>query len=167
MQNRIESEAENVFHEWIDSMDRSINRNIPIPNVLKVYPSLLNELLHTLQSLPNDKWESKTILPNWRVRDIAAHIASGAIKKLSAIRSARPADEPEPMKYESLVAIINENNEKWLGLLRDLHPSLIIDMIDRYYRELIDEFKKLDPYAKAVHGGTCPPSLPLLSTPAK
>jgi len=123
-----------------------------IPKVLDIYPALLDELLDTLQSLSESKWESKTLLPSWRIKDIAAHIASGAIRKLSAIRNNEPSEVSEPMDYESLVTRINENNEKWVGLLRNLHFSLIIDLLTRYYGELIEEFKIMDPYATAVHG---------------
>ena len=122
-----------------------------MPDVLTVYPSLLQALIDTLQALPEEQWDHKTLLPNWRIRDIAAHIASGALRKLSALSTYKPLQERTLVDYNVLLATISENNEKWVELLRNLHPALLISLINKYYGMLLEEFRNMTPNAKAVH----------------
>ncbi len=122
-----------------------------VTDVLPVYPHLLEKIADNLRNLSAEEWENSTVLPNWRIKDIAAHIASGALRKLTAIYDDNLPGDLVQIGFRTLVREINANNEEWVSLLRSLHPVLIIEVIKDYYGLLIEEFQKMNPLEKAIH----------------
>lgn len=120
-------------------------------DVLPSYPRLLQKIVNTLHDLPEEKWENRTVLPNWHIKDITAHIASGALRKLTSIYSGIETNNSRQIEFRMLVQQINERNENWVSLLRSLHSKLLVSIIDNYYCLLIQEFIKMDPKANAKH----------------
>jgi hypothetical protein len=48
-------------------------------------------LIELLESLAPDEWNLSTVVPSWKVRDIAAHLLDTTLRKLSLVRDgARP-----------------------------------------------------------------------------
>jgi len=71
-------------------------------DVLPTYPRLLQKIVNTLHDLPEEKWEYRTVLPNWHIKDITAHIASGALRKLTSIYSKIETNDSRQIEFSEL-----------------------------------------------------------------
>ena len=122
-------------------------------DVSKAYRELLDDFIDFSAGLAEADWKRPTLFPSWTVGDIYAHVASGAIRKLSDIRKKERSRVGQAigMDFDTLVSFINADNERWVETLRPLDMSLVIDMLGRYYGELIDALESMDPDAEAVH----------------
>jgi hypothetical protein len=122
-------------------------------NVFNEYKGLLDKLISFLKTLSLKDWNRSTILPEWKVADIAVHLLSGCIRKCSSVMNYQSGIKKysEPQTYSSIVKMINENNEKWVNILRDLNRELIIELLNENYSRLILKFSKLDPEDESVH----------------
>jgi uncharacterized protein (TIGR03083 family) len=57
---------------------------------------LLGELLALLRGLRGEQWDAPTVAGGWRVRDVAAHLLDGDLRKVAVFRDghAIPTDGP-------------------------------------------------------------------------
>ena len=52
----------------------------------ELFRPLHRELIALLRGLDSDRWVAPTIAGSWRVRDVAAHLLDGDLRKLSGGR---------------------------------------------------------------------------------
>jgi hypothetical protein len=138
-------------NSWCGRYAVKNSMNILRPEVLGVYPTLLSKVVGILRNLENEAWEYKTLLPTWRIKDIVAHLVSGALRKLSSIENATPTPHRQILDYKGLVAAINRENEQWVETIRNLHPNVLIDLLESSYGKLIEKFQEMNPEATAIH----------------
>ncbi|HWC17042.1 MAG TPA: maleylpyruvate isomerase N-terminal domain-containing protein [Terriglobales bacterium] len=118
---------------------------------VELFPLLEDKLIELLRCLRHDEWSRPTLAKQWTVKDVAAHLLDGNIKRLSIQRdgflglSAPPIDG-----YESLVAFINRNNAEWVQSARRISPRILIDWLEITSKEVSDFFRTLDPFAPAL-----------------
>jgi hypothetical protein len=65
------------------------------------------KLIDLLRSLTPAEWDLQTIVPLWKVRDVAAHLLDTALRKLSMVRDScylEPADLGAP---EDVITLVN------------------------------------------------------------
>jgi uncharacterized protein (TIGR03083 family) len=117
-----------------------------------LFEPLLAELLSLLRGLRPDDWNRPTVAGAWTVREVAAHLLDGDLRKLSAHRDgAVPAtDGPEPA-YDELVEYINALNRDGVRLFGRTSTRVLTDLLEATGRWVADFVATLDPHATAVY----------------
>lgn len=89
------------------------------------------ELIALLRGLAPEQWLLPTTAGTWRVRDVAAHVLDGQLRRLSFHRDALPrpgggADDT----YSDLVEFLNELNARWIRAAERLSPAVMIHLLE-------------------------------------
>jgi mycothiol maleylpyruvate isomerase-like protein len=125
----------------------------PAPPVLvaDLFPPLHEELLVLLRGLAPGDWLKPTIAGAWRVRDVAAHLLDGDIRRLSTHRDglAFPPPETPIGGYGDLVRYLNALNADWLRVADRISPRLLVDLLAITGPQVAALFASLDPRARA------------------
>jgi uncharacterized protein (TIGR03083 family) len=105
-------------------------------------------LLHDLA--PGD-WQ-KPAVGDWSVRDVAAHLLDGALRRLSLDRDrfSPPAPDRDLADYSELIAHLNDLNAEWILAAQRLGPEVITDLLAHVCPQMADYFESLDPEAPAA-----------------
>jgi uncharacterized protein (TIGR03083 family) len=118
---------------------------------IDLFPLLEDKLIELLRCLRYDDWSRPTLAKEWTVKDIAAHLLDGNVKRLSMQRDGSfGLAAPHIDSYESLVAFINRNNAEWVQAARRISPRLLIDLLEITSKQVFDFFRELDPFAPAL-----------------
>ncbi len=108
-------------------------------------------LLDLLRSLAPGEWNAQTLAPQWKVRDVAAHLLDGNLRTLSMLRDGYFPPPSAPIdSYAQLVKHLDQLNADWITAARRLSPQVIIDLLAATGREYNDYLTALDPAAPAV-----------------
>lgn len=121
-------------------------------DVAPLFAPLHRELIQLLRSLSDDAWDRPTVAGKWRVRDVAAHLLDGMLRKLSAHRDGhllRAGDQP-PRTYDDVVALINALNATGVAYGERFSPRLLTDLLEVTGGWLSDFVLTLDPAAPAL-----------------
>jgi uncharacterized protein (TIGR03083 family) len=109
------------------------------------------ELLGLLRSLRADDWERPTSAGRWRVRDVAAHLVDGDLRKLSAHRDGHLVAPPGPLRNaRELTAFLNDLNARWIEAAGRLSPRSLVDLIALTGPEVAGFVDGLDPFGPAL-----------------
>lgn len=110
------------------------------------------ELLSLLRNLSVDDWGKPTAARQWAVKDIAAHLLDGDVRRLSYQRDKAPMVPPEtPIEnYRDLVNFLNQLNADWIRAARRISPRLLIEFLEVTGAQVCELFKSLDPFAPAL-----------------
>jgi len=79
-----------------------------------------------LRSLNSEDWEKQTIVPEWKVKDIAAHLLDTQLRKLSSGRDEYFSEIPDLSAQTDLVDFINRLNREGVSIYRRLSPHVLI-----------------------------------------
>jgi uncharacterized protein (TIGR03083 family) len=97
----------------------------------KLFRPLLRELLELLQALEPGDWERPTMAGAWRVRDVAAHLLDGDLRRLAASRDDQlPSADPPIRSAEDLPRFINALNATGVAFGKRLSPRLLVDLLE-------------------------------------
>jgi hypothetical protein len=123
-------------------------------DVAPLFPELHRELIGLLRGLSPEDWERPTIAGAWLVRDVAAHLLDGDLRKLSFHRDglAPIAPASPPGGYADLVAFLNGLNRDWIQAARRLSPRVLVDLLEITGAQVSAFVKTLDLHARAVFG---------------
>ena len=120
----------------------------PAPRyVADLFAPLHRELIALLRALTPEQWELPTVAGAWRVRDVAAHLLDGMLRKLSRFSSSRPLTS-----YEEIVAFLNELNATGVAYWQRVSPAVLTDLLERAGAQAATFVEQLDPHALALHG---------------
>jgi uncharacterized protein (TIGR03083 family) len=114
-----------------------------------LYPQLEQLLLEVLRSLSDEAWERPTIVPTWRVKDVAAHLLDTQLRRLSLARDGYAPNPPQIASNADLVSFINQLNAEGVAHYRRLSPQVLISLMEVASRECSEYFQALEPHAKA------------------
>src|SRR6185295_18506880 len=79
--------------------------------VAELFAPLHEELMALLHGLEPIDWERPTVAGAWRVRDVAAHLLDGGLRKLATCRDGHLlAPDRSFRSYGDLVGFINDLN---------------------------------------------------------
>jgi len=122
--------------------------------VAELFCQVHGELLSLLRSLSDDDWSKPTAARQWVVKDIAAHLLDGDIRRLSYQRDKAPMVPPEsPIEsYRDLVAFLNQLNADWVKAAQRISPRLLIEFLEVTGSQVCELFKSLDLFAPALFG---------------
>ena len=88
------------------------------------------ELVSLLRGLDSADWARQTIAPAWRVRDVAAHLLDGALRRLSFDRDKHSLRSAPPSSFEEVVRLINGLNASGVSYADRLSPRMLIELLD-------------------------------------
>lgn len=120
-------------------------------NLAPLFRPLLAELVALLRSLDDDAWLRPTVAGSWRVRDVAAHLLDGDLRKVSAYRDAHlmPLDAPIASN-DDLVRFINRTNASGVDFAARLSPRVLTDLLEVTGAWVADVIDDLDPAAPSL-----------------
>lgn len=109
-----------------------------------------DHLLSLLRSLDEQDWDRPTIVPQWTVRNIAAHLLDTELRKLSIVRDGYMANPPAIASNDALVAFINRINAEGVAFYSRLSAPVLIELMETASRASCEFHELLDPAAKAA-----------------
>ena len=124
----------------------------PLPPIetSPLFRPLLHELLTLLRTLSAADWTRPTVARGWRVRDVAAHLLDGDLRKLAACRDDHLLDPDSPIESDrDLAHFINELNASGVGYAARLSPRLLTDLLAVTGDWVADLMEALDPHGRA------------------
>lgn len=127
------------------------------PGIIEVnhlFPELYNQLIDLLDDLSVDDWKKPTSSTKWNVKDIAAHLLDGDLRRISFQRDnlSPPSLKNEIKNYEQLVEHLNQLNNSWVEVSNRFSPAVLIDLFKYTSGEIPKLFDSLDPHGKALFG---------------
>lgn len=119
-----------------------------------LFAGLHAELMTLLRGLSPTDWRRPTRAGAWQVRDVAAHLLDGALRKLSFHRDAAPPPPPAApiTDHASLLAHLNALNAEWTRAALRFSPRVLLDLLDLTGAQLSRFVAGLDPMAPALFG---------------
>jgi|WetSurMetagenome_2_1015567.scaffolds.fasta_scaffold00126_18 uncharacterized protein (TIGR03083 family) len=115
-----------------------------------LFPELNKYLLDLISEMEPEDWNAGTQFPNWRVKDILAHLLDTSIRRLSSQRDGfSPAVSAHISSYKDLVQYITEVADRWTSAFTGVSGTILTEMIERYQNELHEFLETLDPFGKA------------------
>jgi uncharacterized protein (TIGR03083 family) len=117
-----------------------------------LFPGLHAELIVLLRGLDDADWERPTVAGAWRVRDVAAHLLDGDLRKLSGGRDGHhlPVDGPLS-SFDDIVRLIDRQNAGGVEYARRLSPRVMTDLLEVTGRWVSDYVAALPPTGEAPH----------------
>lgn len=125
---------------------------MPLPPIQTAHliPAVNAELIRLLRGLSADDWE-RPATPRWRVRDVAAHLLDGDIRRLSAARDGVALRPDVPIAgYDDLVGWLNWLNAEWVGVARRMSPAVIVSLLEATGPQVATFLASLPPDAPAL-----------------
>lgn len=121
-------------------------------NAVPIFEEIQQELVSLLKSLSAEEWEYETSSSTWNVKDIAAHLLDGDLRRLSLHRDKHTLPNPsDPINdYESLVDFLNALNNTWARVSKRLSPELLIELTEFTTPKVVQHLKSLDPKGTAL-----------------
>jgi hypothetical protein len=115
-----------------------------------LFAGLHERLMDLLRRLEPEDWLRPTVAGSWRVRDVAAHLIDGQMRRLSLHRDGHaPAPDRDLSEYADLVDFLNELNASWVEAMQRVSTGLLLDMLDTAGRQLAEFVVDLNPRAPA------------------
>lgn len=125
-------------------------QELKTPWLIDMFPALDEKLIKFLTGLSPSDWDRQTISPLWKVKDVAAHLLDGNIRRISIHRDNHFAPFPEIHSYGDLVAHLNELNRVWVEAMTRTSPALLVDMLEFTGPMFHQALKSLPPEEKAI-----------------
>jgi uncharacterized protein (TIGR03083 family) len=115
----------------------------------QLYPRIEHLLIELLSELSPTDWNRPTLAPQWKVRDVAAHLLDTQLRRLSIARDGHVIDGPRLASPGDLVSFINRLNREGVALYRRLSRSLLISLMKVTSHECAEYHQSLDPFGRA------------------
>jgi hypothetical protein len=110
----------------------------------------LNEyLVKLLSGLNAVEWKLPTVCSAWCVKDIAAHLLDGMLRRLSIHRDGHLLPDA-PKSHPELVMFLHQLNADWTRAADRLSPQVLIDLLSWAAPQLAHFFGTLNPTAQAI-----------------
>jgi uncharacterized protein (TIGR03083 family) len=127
----------------------------PAPRVATapLFAGLHAELLMLLRGLSRADWERPITATGWTVRDVAAHMLDGDIRRLSAHRDghAPPPPAGEIATEQGLVGYLDQLNATWVAAARRIGPPVLVDLLAVTGSQVAAFVAGLDPDGPALY----------------
>lgn len=116
-----------------------------------LFRPLSDELVGLLRQLSAQDWLRPTVAGTWRVKDVAAHLLDGQLRKISAQRDAHLVSPGHPIQSDrDLARFINALNAGGVSYGARLSARLITDLLEITGAWVAGIVTALDPDAPAV-----------------
>jgi uncharacterized protein (TIGR03083 family) len=114
----------------------------------RLFSPLHRQLIGLLRGLDPSAWSLPTGAGDWTVRQVAAHLLHGDLRRLSG----RDADTPgatRELDFAELVGLIDADNARGVEFLSTLSTRVITDLLEVTGRDVAGRFANLPPDAPA------------------
>ena len=112
---------------------------------------LRGELLDVLRGLTAEQWEAPTVAGVWRVRDVAAHLLDGDLRKVAVYRDGHRLPMEAPIRTDrDLARFVNALNAEGVAWARRLSPRLLVDLLATTGEWSADLQEALPPHEAAI-----------------
>jgi hypothetical protein len=120
-------------------------------HVAHIFRPLLHELIALLRGIDAQAWDRPTVAGRWRVRDVAAHLLDGDLRKLAICRDRHPLVPERLIEIDrDLVSFIDSLNSIGVGYGARLSPRLITDLLEITGSWVSEWVTRLPPHAPSV-----------------
>ncbi|HEX2207508.1 MAG TPA: maleylpyruvate isomerase N-terminal domain-containing protein [Longimicrobium sp.] len=120
-------------------------------DAVPLFAPLHAELVALLRGLDDADWAGPTVAGAWRVRDVAAHLLDGELRRLSAARDGVQLAADGPVEsFGDVVGLINGLNASGVAYARRLSPRIITDLLEVTGRWISGYFASLPPHETAT-----------------
>jgi uncharacterized protein (TIGR03083 family) len=124
---------------------------VGIVETAHLFEPLHEQLIGLLRGLEAGDWLKDTACRGWAVRDIAAHLLDGDLRRLSFGRDGHTAPGPARVDgFTDLVAFLNDLNADWVRAARRLSPRVLTDLLQAAGSDVARYVSSLDPHAPAT-----------------
>ena len=104
---------------------------LPIIDTRPFFRPLAAENLSLLRSLKPDDWLRPTVAGSWRVREVVAHLADTALRRVSLQRDGwQLPGAAAAIAANGLVPFINDLNARWIAASSPLSPRVLIELYE-------------------------------------
>ncbi len=121
---------------------------LPKIETANLFRELDEKLIALLSEISADEW-SAFATPKWTVKDVAAHLLDGNIRRLSMCRDGFFGETFAGSSYEELTTFLNGLNADWVKAMRRVGPKVLIEFLRQTGSELAAYFESLDPEGEA------------------
>jgi uncharacterized protein (TIGR03083 family) len=119
-----------------------------------LFRPLLRELGEVLAALAPTDWDRGTLAPAWKVRDVAAHLLDGDLRKIAVYRDSHFLTPDSPITSDrDLARFVNGLNQGGVAFAARLSPRLLKDLLaitGAWVAELVEALPKDGPSIFAV-----------------
>lgn len=121
-------------------------------DTVPLFRPLARELVGMLRELSADEWLRPTVAGAWRVRDIAAHLLDGQLRRLSALRDSHFTRPDRPIQSDQdLARFITAQNAAGVAYGARLGTTVLTDLLQHTGEQLADLVAGLDPHGPAIY----------------
>lgn len=100
-------------------------------DILPLFPVVNKKLISFLRSLSPGDWNRQTVASKWNVKDVAAHLLDGNLRKISGYRDSWRIIASKPVNnYTELVDYLNEINNVWVLAAKRISPQVIMELLE-------------------------------------
>lgn len=109
------------------------------------------ELINLLKTLSPGEWNRK-VNQNWSVKDTAAHLLDGNLRRLTSQRDRYPVPGPPDASNDnsSLVKHLANLNQEWVKVSKRFSPELLIDLFEFTSQKTVQMYETIDMDGEAV-----------------
>jgi uncharacterized protein (TIGR03083 family) len=109
-------------------------------------------LIGLLRSLTPEHWARPATAGGWMVRDVAAHLLDGDLRRISVDRDAHPPPAPAGgiSGYDELVTWLDALNADWVAAARRMSPRMLTDLLEHTGIEAARLMEATDPLSEAT-----------------
>jgi uncharacterized protein (TIGR03083 family) len=108
------------------------------------------KLIDLLSSISPGEWDLRTVVPLWKVRDVAAHLLDTVLRKLSMVRDSYYVEAARIRSHEDLITLVNRLNREGVTVYRRLSPKVLIGIMKEACEQSARFHESLDPLAPAA-----------------
>lgn len=110
-----------------------------------------DELVRLLDGLDRDAW-SRPASTSWTVREVAAHLLDGNLRRLSLDRDGFVPELAPPQSggFGDVRHFLDRLNADWIRAAKRLSPAVIVELLEYTNPLVLDYFRSLDPQATAT-----------------
>jgi mycothiol maleylpyruvate isomerase-like protein len=112
--------------------------------------SVDEKLIELLRSFAPSDWDMQTVVPQWKVRDVAAHLLDTVLRKLSMARDSWFVEAVEIRSPRDVSELVNRLNAEGVTVYRRLSPPILIDMMKMACDQSACFHESLDPFGRAM-----------------
>ena len=117
----------------------------------KLFRPLLGELVGLLEALNAADWDRQTLAGEWKVRDVAAHLLDGELRRVSAGRDHHRLPPPFPIHSDQdLARFIHDLNGLGVAHFGRLSHRILIDLLRITGAWTVDLFEHLPLHERAL-----------------
>lgn len=122
---------------------RLLDNSIVIP-VGAPFREVCRRLLGLLQDLEPADWGKPTVHPERNVKDLAAHLLHGSLRRVTGLRDGYRTPTPPISSTEDLIAYIQQDNREFMTGMHRVSPGIIVEMMEKYDPVVVELFSQMD-----------------------